>query len=269
MAEVTHTGPIDFDKMVFQERNKTYGAYVLRERYTKVVVICLLIGIFIIGLIVAIPYISILINSFKPKKEEVVLKSTEVTLTNPPPIDETEPPPPPPASTAPPPQQESVKFTVPVVTEEQVTEDVAVTEELEVSNPGTVTQEGEEGFTTLPGTDDGGGEVIGETKEQIFTIVEKMPEFPGGEDAMNSFLANNIRYPQTAKELGIQGTVYVQFIVDTYGNISNVELLRGIGGGCDDEAIRVVKKMPRWNPGKQGGRPVKVQFRLPIRFKLS
>jgi protein TonB len=267
MAEVMHVHR-DFTDLVFEKRNKSYGAYSLRRGYTLVVFICLLIAVVFIGTVVAVPYIAAFIKSLKPQEEVIVPKSTEVTLTNPPPIDENEPPPPPPASTAPPPMQESVKFTVPIVTEEVVNEDVAVTEELVVSNPGTVTQEGVEGFLS-PVSDDGGGNVIGETKDEIFTIVEKMPEFPGGEEALMNYLSKNIKYPQTAKELGIQGTVYVSFVVDQYGNINNVKLLRGIGGGCDEEAVRVVEKMPRWNPGKQGGRPVKVEYRLPIRFRLS
>lgn len=269
MAEVTHNPNYsDFDDLVFSKRNRSYGAYAIRNAYLKYILIAQGIAILVIVLVLLIPYISAFIKGLRQKEEVKMQKNTEVTLVNPPPIDETEPEPPPPAETAPPPTVESVKFTVPIVTTEEVQE-VTTTEDLQVSNPGSVTQEGVEGFIGPPG-DDGSGELIGETqKEEIFTVVEKMPEFPGGEKALMDFLAKNIRYPETAKDLGIQGTVYISFIVDTYGNITNVEVLRGIGGGCDEEAARVVGKMPRWSPGKQGGRPVKVQYRLPIRFALN
>jgi TonB family protein len=101
-----------------------------------------------------------------------------------------------------------------------------------------------------------------------FTVVEEMPSFPGGEEARLKFLQDNINYPQIAKESGIQGTIYVSFIVDSKGRISDAKVIRGIGGGCDEEALRIIKSMPVWNPGKQAGRPVKVQFTMPIKFML-
>ena len=103
---------------------------------------------------------------------------------------------------------------------------------------------------------------------ELFTVVEQMPEFNGGEEAMNKFLDKNLEYPQMAKEQGIQGKVWIGFIVDKFGNVTNVEVLRGIGGGCDEEAQRVVKMMPRWKPGMQSGKPVTVKFRFPINFTL-
>lgn len=104
---------------------------------------------------------------------------------------------------------------------------------------------------------------------EIFTIVEEQPEFPGGEAALMEYLGKNISYPQLARESNIQGTVYVKFVVEPNGSISNVSILRGIGGGCDEEAIRVVKNMPSWKAGKQRGKAVRVQFNLPIRFILQ
>ena len=103
----------------------------------------------------------------------------------------------------------------------------------------------------------------------IFTVVESIPEFKGGRDALYAYLGNNIKYPVMAKESGIQGKVYVTFVVEKDGSITDVKLLRGIGGGCDDEAIRVVGSMPRWKPGKQRGKPVRVQYNLPVRFTLQ
>lgn len=106
-------------------------------------------------------------------------------------------------------------------------------------------------------------------EEEIFTIVEDMPSFPGGEAKLFEYLGKNIKYPQIAKEAGISGIVYVNFVVDTNGEITDVKVLRGIGGGCDEEAMRVVKNMPKWSPGKQRGKPVKVSYNLPIRFSLK
>ena len=96
-----------------------------------------------------------------------------------------------------------------------------------------------------------------------------MPSFPGGDESRIKFLQENIKYPQMAKESGIQGTVYVTFVVEGSGKVADVKVLRGIGGGCDEEAVRVVKMMPHWNPGKQSGKSVRVQFNMPIKFTLS
>jgi protein TonB len=106
-------------------------------------------------------------------------------------------------------------------------------------------------------------------EQQIFTIVEEMPSFPGGDAALMKYLGNNIKYPAIAKDAGIQGTVYVTFVVDEQGKVKDAQVLRSIGGGCDEEAIRVVKSMPSWKPGKQRGKAVKVQYNLPIRFTLK
>jgi periplasmic protein TonB len=104
---------------------------------------------------------------------------------------------------------------------------------------------------------------------QIFTVVESMPEFPGGDAARIQYLNDNIVYPQMARESGIQGRVFVTFVVERDGSVTDVQVLRGIGGGCDEEAVRVIRNMPKWVPGKQRGKPVRVQFNMPILFKLN
>ena len=106
-------------------------------------------------------------------------------------------------------------------------------------------------------------------EDVIFTVVEDQPQFPGGEEARQKFLEDNLRYPQMAREAGIQGTVFVTFVVETDGSVTDVQILRGIGGGCDQEAVRVVEMMPRWEPGRQRGQAVRVQFNMPIRFRLN
>jgi len=106
-------------------------------------------------------------------------------------------------------------------------------------------------------------------EEQIFLVVEEMPSFPGGEKEMYRYIGKNIEYPRMAKESGISGRVFVTFVVEKDGRVTDVKILRGIGGGCDEEAVRVIKSMPRWKPGKQRGKPVRVQYRMPIKFTLQ
>ena len=105
--------------------------------------------------------------------------------------------------------------------------------------------------------------------EEVISFVDDMPEFPGGEQAMMKYIGQNTKYPQKAMDAGIQGRVYVTFVVERDGQITGVKVLRGIGGGCDEEAVRVVKSMPRWEPGKDNGKPVRVKFNLPIIFRLT
>lgn len=102
-----------------------------------------------------------------------------------------------------------------------------------------------------------------------YLMVEAEPEFPGGMEALMKYLSENIKYPEQAKKENIQGKVYMRFVVEKDGSIVDAEILRGIGGGCDEEALRVVNAMPKWEPGKQKGTPVRVQYNLPIVFKLQ
>lgn len=106
-------------------------------------------------------------------------------------------------------------------------------------------------------------------EEEVFMVVEQDPEYPGGNSEMFRFIGKNVEYPQTALENKISGTVYVAFVVDKDGSIRDVELVRGIGGGCDEEAIRVITMMPRWTPGTQKGKAVAVRYTLPIAFRLN
>lgn len=118
------------------------------------------------------------------------------------------------------------------------------------------------------------GEVIGTIQdpppaEELFNVVEQMPQYPGGEAEMFKYLARTVRYPEEAQKAGIQGAVYVTFIVEKDGAIQDVSVLRGIGGGCDEEAVRAVTAMPNWEPGMQRGKPVRVLYNLPVRYALS
>ena len=106
-------------------------------------------------------------------------------------------------------------------------------------------------------------------KNGVYQIVEEMPQYPGGEDALMDYVSKNVVYPSEAQEKGISGRVFVGFIVEKDGSVSNVKVLRGIGGGCDEEAVRVLSGLPKWKPGKQDGKPVRVSYQMPINFKLQ
>jgi len=106
-------------------------------------------------------------------------------------------------------------------------------------------------------------------KNGVYQIVEEMPMFPGGEQAMLDYVSKNVVYPEEAINKGIAGRVFVSFIVEKDGSVNEVEVMRGIGGGCDEEAVRVVKSMPKWKPGKMKGKPVRVSYMMPIIFKLQ
>ena len=108
-----------------------------------------------------------------------------------------------------------------------------------------------------------------EVEDKIFMVVEDQPEPPGGMGAFMGYLAKNIKYPAQAKRLDIQGRVFVQFVVSKTGELTDIKVVKGIGGGCDEEAVRVLQAAPKWKPGKQRGRPVKVNMTIPVRFKLS
>ena len=112
-------------------------------------------------------------------------------------------------------------------------------------------------------------EEVEEAEEEVFLVVEEEREFPGGLDALSKFIADNIKYPQLAKENNITGRVFVSFVVEKDGRVGQVKILRDIGGGCGNEAVRVVKMMPKWKPGKQRGKAVRSQFNLPVNFDLQ
>ncbi len=110
---------------------------------------------------------------------------------------------------------------------------------------------------------------VGNPEHEVYQIVDEMPEFPGGEEKLIEFVSKNVEYPQEAKEKGVQGRVFVGFVIEKDGSVGNVTLLRGIGHGCDVEAVRVVKMLPKWKPGKHNGEFVRVSYQIPILFKLE
>jgi periplasmic protein TonB len=188
------------------------------------------------------------------------------------------PPPPPPPPPKPQPQIATRSFTPPVVTEDdKVTkpEDIPRMEDIKdaVSN---VKKDGVKGdlppIIEAPAppieVPDVKEQPVDNTVRETYNV-EQVPEFMNGMAAMYKFLGENIKYPNVARENGIQGTVYVGFVVWKDGSLRNVEVKRGIAGGCSEEALRVVKLMPNWRPGKQNGKAVPVSFTIPIKFKLD
>lgn len=121
---------------------------------------------------------------------------------------------------------------------------------------------------TKPTTSQATPQPATEFNGEVYQIVEQMPSFPGGDKARSEYISNNLKYPQTAIEKGVQGRVFVGFIVEPDGSISNVKVLRSLGSGCDEEAMRVIKSMPKWEPGKQGGQAVRVNYQIPVNFSL-
>ncbi len=255
----------DRNEIVFAERNQEYGAYEIRKKYDRTVMLILLSMVAALALGMGVKVIMGLKGTEMAK--EPVLDMTQIDLT-PPPADKNEPPPPPPPP--PPPVMETVKFVPPVIKDDAVeTDPPPPQEKLTETNVGTVTQEGDGDAVVVP-DGNGTGTVIEEKAPEIFTVVEEMPEFPGGPQEMMKYIQKNIQYPQMAKEAGLSGKCFLKFVVNGNGNITDVQVLKGVPGcqECDKEAIRVVKSMPNWKAGKQNGRSVPVFFNLPINFQL-
>ena len=118
-------------------------------------------------------------------------------------------------------------------------------------------------------TEDNPIQVLKNYNDTVYQVVEQMPQFPGGEKALMEYIGKNIVYPVEAKEKEIQGRVFINFVIEKDGSVSNVKVLRGIGGGCDEEAVRAVSSLPKWKPGIQKGKPVRVSYQIPILFKLD
>jgi protein TonB len=249
------------DDLAFKNRNKEYGSYLLRRKYRKYLTISIFSGLFLLGVVVAVPLISAIVNKnrlIRDQQREVGIEMKTISQ------EELPPPPPPP----PPPEAlvEKVRFTAPVVVEDTLVEtglatqdDLSAIASSEVPSEETEIEIKEEKVQVIEQ----------KVESKIFTVVEEQPQFPGGEEALAKFLKESIKYPEEAKSLNISGIVYLTFIVEEDGSISNLHIIRGIGGGCDEEALRVVKSMASWIPGKQRGVPVRVQFNLPVRFTLK
>jgi periplasmic protein TonB len=276
MAELKTDPNLTLDDFVFANRNKEYGAYDLRKTYPKAATRALIIG----GLLFIMASLAPRAIAFlTPEAKEEAMVEVDLMKLAPPPIDPNEPPPPPP----PPvelPKVNTVQFLPPEVKpDEEVPEETPppTVEELKEAVAAEKTQEGDpnaEEVIVAPEESTGPTKVeaaveVEKKEDEIFTVVEQQPEFPGGMSALGQFLSKNIRYPAAAQRANVSGRVFVSFVVNTDGSIQDVTTLKGLGFGTDEEAIRVVKSMPKWRAGKQSGRPVRVKYNLPINFTLE
>lgn len=179
---------------------------------------------------------------------EVLIDDLDVVITDP-----NEPPPPPPE-----PEVQAPEFNV-------VNDNVEIKDEFLPVDVGDNENSAQDSYA--PPVDDTPEETVKE--EEIFVSVEKMPEFPGGETELYKYLNKNLKYPDIAKEQNLQGRVFITFVVEKDGSIANPKVARDIGGGCGEEALRVVRAMPKWTPGKQRTQTVRVQYTLPVIFQLE
>ncbi|MBK7097769.1 MAG: TonB family protein [Sphingobacteriales bacterium] len=270
----------DYLDLLFEGKNKAYGAYDLRRTYQKRLIMALIIT----GISVAvIAGLALLQNTISKNKEEKV-KISEVTISDikqeeqkknePPP-----PPPPPPPKQEPPPKIETKAFTPPkVVKDEEVKQPPPAVEELKDTKIGTINQEGvkDVGIVVPPAGVDAGKGIV-EVKKQpepepeIFTKVEIDASYPGGPGAWRTFLERNLRADVATDNGASPGTytVIVQFVVDKEGNVSDIKPLTSVGFGMEQEAVRVLKKSGRWKPAIQNGREVKAYRKQPITFQIQ
>jgi protein TonB len=246
------------EEMVFSNRNHQYGAYHLRKTYGRHIAAGLFFAIILLFSAVAYP----LITDYFGKKTISDHGQTVINVTLKPPPE----PPKPFIQTTPLINQTKLRLYPPkVVTGDSTEVNFGNQELLAMNKP------------EPPTTNEGNIEPVDNHSVQVINVPEKsepltwvpeMPEFPGGFGEMDKILVGMLKYPEIAKEADIEGIVYIEFVVEKNGMITDITLKRGIGGGCDEEAIRVVKAMPPWNPGKQNGNPVRVKCTLPIKFTL-
>ena len=268
----------DWTEMVFEGRNKEYGAYRLRKNAGKrnlyslitifIAALAIWGGISLVKFVesrtksVAQTSVAELSALNQPKKKAEVKQQQKVKLEQPEKVVER--------------VKSSVKFTAPVIKkDDQVKPEDELKTQEELMNTKTAI-----GALDVKGNDDANGEVLKlkeavaqpEPKpevEKVFDVVEQMPSFPGGPSALMEWLSNNVKYPVVAQENGVQGRVVVSFVVERDGSITDVKVVRGVDPSLDKEASRVVKAMPRWIPGKQNGSAVRVKYNVPVAFRLQ
>lgn len=255
-----------YDDLVFEGRNKEYGAYILRKGYGKRSLVAFLCSLSVFVILIAIAYWP----EAEPEKVVETRKVVSVSdLAPPPPIKKT---PPPPQFKVPPPPK--LKYVAPKVTKEKVPDEKKMPTMDEVEKAPKISNDGLNHLPDMSDVqfNDQPAEIQDKTepkKPKVYEYVEEMPRFPGGQAAMYKYLQDHVKYPDMAIQLGIQGTVYVTFVVGTDGSIHDVKLKRGVDKELNAEAIRVVKAMPKWSPGKQNGKSVNVRCLLPVHFTLK
>jgi len=262
--------------LVFQNRNKSYGAYQLRKHNSETTIMAFFYACLLFSSVIIVPWIyGQIVHTIPPIETPELPDPVEVSLTK---VHDLKPPTPPAAS--PPAKQiplQSDQYTKMVVTPADPT-NIEPPSQVQVSQSviSTVTSVGvvATGINHVElshGIPGGTGVVETPSESVIFSIdaIETSPEFPGGQEAFVKFLRKNLRYPGMAAEAGIQGKVIVSFVIERNGVLSNIKVIRGIGSGCNEEAIRVLSKSPQWKPGIHNNQNVRVAYTLPINFSLS
>ncbi|MBC8051859.1 MAG: TonB family protein [Sphingobacteriaceae bacterium] len=268
--------------LVFENRNKSYGAYELRQNYNKRLVRSLMIACSIVVTLFSYPFIR------KYFQEETALPSIitdndkVVIVDLPPPLPQTEPPAAKPAQALPekmaPAVLKTTAFNKPVVVNTPVITEPPTLAQFQNSVVSTISSDGQETNSNATvsqpgspgGSENGTGTVEGNGNEPVTpAMLQRYPEFPGGMEAFSSFLRKNLKYPDRAIEAGVGGKVYVSFIIEKDGRLTDIKVLRGIGYGCDEEATRVLKKSPAWKPGIQNERNVRVLYTIPLVFNME
>ena len=245
------------DELAFEGRNKAYGAYYLRKRYVRNLLTSLATGIIVVSLAV---FISWLYYYFEPISliEGDMMYEMEYYNMSPPPDDETSKL----AQSFAKPEQEIEQ--VPVVTDSVRPEEQKPIKDQSLDKPDEVKPVTDS--AAKPGGS-GLGQGIGEDTG-LATSIDVYPRYPGGDESRLYYLRKQVKYPEVALKALVQGVVMVVFVVEVDGTVSHVDVANRIGGGCDEEAIRVTKEMPRWEPGKRNGRAVRVMVRMPIVFRI-
>ncbi len=246
----------EFDEIIFADRNKTYGAYSLRKQYNSIT------SISILGSVSAAAILLISL-SFTAKREIVIpVTDKGVFITTDPIIPKVSPPEQPKIPSK---LNNAFKNLKPVVVSDtqKITNQMASIDDINKNAVnGTVTDIPDDTLKSDP-------YIPPEEKDKVFITVEENPEFPGGEQALLNFIGANLKYPEEAQRNNIQGKVILKFVVNPDGSVDRIEVLRGIDPILDNEAIRVVKILPKFKPGKQSGVPVKVWFMLPVSFRMQ
>ncbi|MDR1517815.1 MAG: TonB family protein [Dysgonamonadaceae bacterium] len=272
MAKDININSSEWCDMVFEGRNQSYGACKLRQSSSKRHIVALMVVFSMVIFISILPKLYGAVQGLTEHddlgKMDEITKLVTIEQEIPPEniIKQEIAPPPPPLKT-------TIQYTVPdFVPDDEVTETIKTQEEViestaQVSIADVVGTDSEDAVDIVELNK---GKVIIEEEptEEIFQIVENQPEFPGGNAARIKFLNDNINYPVVAQEIGIKGRVICNFVIERDGSITDAQVIKGVDPSLDKEALRVIKAMPKWIPGKQRGKPVRVRFTLPIEFRL-
>jgi periplasmic protein TonB len=244
----------EFDEIIFENRNKLYGAYDIRKRYNSVTTISVITGAILCSALVLSVYFSTDEAKATTGQTEVVITISDPVLPEYTPPEDPKPP------------QDMIKidaYVAPVVTTDSTitTNFLPITDD-QIANA-------QDGVATDSIRVIENPDPVIPPEEKIFIIVQEYPEFPGGQSALMQFIGENVRYPSEAERNNIQGRVVLKFVVNTNGSVDRIQVLASVDPSLDAEAIRVVNSLPKFRPGKQGGVPVPVWFVLPVLFRIE